>query len=162
MLSLLWSKVLSLVRELRSHMQQSKKKKVFKKVKYIKATRDKGSLHLGKQNTNVACLSNGTRGSWSTSIWHRKASQVAQMRKNLLVLQLVMQETWLQSLGWEEYLEKGITTHSSILAYRIPRTEELGWLQSVGLQTVRQDWANNTFTFQPLKKNPIHQELNSL
>ena len=35
----------------------AKRKKVFKKVKYIKATRDKGSLHLGKQNTNVACLS---------------------------------------------------------------------------------------------------------
>ena len=45
-----------------------------------------------------------------------------------------MQETWAQSLGWEDPLEKEITTHSNILAWRIPWTEELGRLQSMGLQ----------------------------
>ena len=45
-----------------------------------------------------------------------------------------MQETRVQSLGWEEPLEKGMATQSSILAWRIPRTEEPGRLQSMGLQ----------------------------
>ena len=40
-----------------------------------------------------------------------------------------MQGTQVQSLGWEDPLEKEMATHSSILAWRIPRTEELGWLQ---------------------------------
>ena len=47
-----------------------------------------------------------------------------------------MQETWVQSLGWEELLEKEMATHSSILTWRIPWTEEPGGLQSMGLQTV--------------------------
>ena len=46
------------------------------------------------------------------------ASLVAQLVKN----PLVMQETWVQSLGWEDPLEKGTATHSGILAWRIPRT----------------------------------------
>ena len=50
-----------------------------------------------------------------------------------------MQETWVQSLGWEDPLEKGKATHSSIPAWRIPWTEEPGWLQSMGLQRVGQD-----------------------
>ena len=45
-----------------------------------------------------------------------------------------MQETWDQSLAWEDPLEKEMATHSSILAWRIPWTEEPGRLQSVGLQ----------------------------
>ena len=45
-----------------------------------------------------------------------------------------MRETWVPSLGREGPLEKGITTHSSILAWRIPRTQEPGGLQSTGLQ----------------------------
>ena len=44
-----------------------------------------------------------------------------------------------QSLGWEEPLEEEIATHSSILAWRIPWTEEPGRLQSIGLQRVRAD-----------------------
>ena len=43
-------------------------------------------------------------------------------------------ETWVQSLGWEDPMEKGMATHSSILAWRIARTEEPGGLQSTGLQ----------------------------
>ena len=47
------------------------------------------------------------------------------------------QEKHAQSLGWEDHLEKEMATHSSILAWEIPRTEEPGRLQSVGLKTVR-------------------------
>ena len=50
-----------------------------------------------------------------------------------------MQETQVGSLGWEGLLEKGMAMHSSILAWRIPWTEEPGWLQCMGLQRVRQD-----------------------
>ena len=52
-----------------------------------------------------------------------------------------MQETWVQSLGQECPLEKEMATHSSILVWRIPWTEELGGLQSMGLQRVRHDLA---------------------
>ena len=45
-----------------------------------------------------------------------------------------MQETQVQSLGWEDPLEKEMATHSSIIAWRIPWTEEPGGLQSMGLQ----------------------------
>ena len=51
-----------------------------------------------------------------------------------------MQETWVWSLGWEDPLEKGMATHSSILAWRIPWTGEPGRLQSLGLQRVGHDW----------------------
>ena len=47
-----------------------------------------------------------------------------------------VQETWVRSLGQEDSLEKGTATHSSILAWRIPRTEESGGLQSMGSQRV--------------------------
>ena len=49
----------------------------------------------------------------------------------------VMQETWVQFLSQEDPLEKEMATHSSILAWRIPRKEETGRLQSVGSQRVR-------------------------
>ena len=57
--------------------------------------------------------------------------------KNLLP----MQETWVQSLRWEDPLEEEMTTYSSILAWVIPRTEEPGWLQSMGSQRVGHNWA---------------------
>ena len=50
-----------------------------------------------------------------------------------------MQETWVPSLGREDLLEKGMTTHSRIPAWRIPWTEEPGGLQSMGLQKVGHD-----------------------
>ena len=50
-----------------------------------------------------------------------------------------IQETWVGSLGWEDLLEKEMATHSSILAWKIPWTEEPGRLQSMGLQRVRHD-----------------------
>ena len=45
------------------------------------------------------------------------------------------QETWVRLLGWDNPLEKEMATHSSILAWKIPRTEELGGLQSMGSQS---------------------------
>ena len=50
-----------------------------------------------------------------------------------------MQETWVQSLGWEDPLEEEMATHSSILAWRIPWMEEPGGLQSTALQRVGHD-----------------------
>ena len=55
-----------------------------------------------------------------------------------------MQETWAESLGWEDPLEEETATHASILAWKIPKTEEPGRLQATGLQRVRHDWATNT------------------
>ena len=67
---------------------------------------------------------------------HRKLEpQVAQRLKRLPA----MQETWVQSLGQEDPVEKKMATHSSILAWRIPWTEEPGGLQSMGSQRVRHD-----------------------
>ena len=51
----------------------------------------------------------------------------------------VKQESWVQSLGWEDPLEKEMANHSSILAWKIPWTEEPGGLQSIALQRVGQD-----------------------
>ena len=66
------------------------------------------------------------------------ASLVAQLVKN----PPAMRETWVWSLGWEDSLEKGKATHTSILAWRIPWT-----IQSMGSQRVRHDWVTFTFTF---------------
>ena len=63
------------------------------------------------------------------------ASLVTQMVKSLPAVQ----ETSVQSLGWEDPLEKGMATHFSILAWRILWTEEPGRLQSMGSQRVRYD-----------------------
>ena len=63
------------------------------------------------------------------------SSLVAQTVKNLIA----MQEMWVQSLGQEDPLEKGMVTRSSILAWRIPRREEPGGLQSMGSQIVGHD-----------------------
>ena len=74
----------------------------------------------------------------SINTWHLANSSVLQLA--LLVVQTVknlpaMQETWVQSLGWKDPLEKGMSTHSSILAWKIPWAEELGRLRSMGLQS---------------------------
>ena len=65
---------------------------------------------------------------WLLFLW---ASLVVQTVKN----PPAMQETWVQSLDQEDPLEKGMATHSSILAWRISWTEESGRLQSMGLQS---------------------------
>ena len=71
------------------------------------------------------------------SLQYSWASLVVQSMKNLPA----MWETWVQSLGWEDPLEEGMATQSSILAWRIPWTEEPDMLQSLGSQRVRHDWA---------------------
>ena len=75
-------------------------------------------------------------GDCSQEIW---ASFVAQRIKHLPA----MQETQVQSLSWEDPLEKEMATHSSIPAWRIPWTEEPGGLQSTGLQRVGHNWATS-------------------
>ena len=72
---------------------------------------------------------------------YRQASLVAQRLKCLPA----MQETWVRSLGWEDPLEKEMATHSSILAWRIPGTEEPGGLQPTGLQRVGHDWVTSLY-----------------
>ena len=66
------------------------------------------------------------------------ASFMAQLVKNLPAMQET-QKMWVQSLGQEDALEEGMATHSSILAWRIPWTEELGGLQSTVSQGVGHD-----------------------
>ena len=63
------------------------------------------------------------------------ASLVTQKVKHLLA----MKENWVQSLGWKDPLEKGMATHSSIFAWKIPWMEEPGRLQSTGSQRVGHD-----------------------
>ena len=58
---------------------------------------------------------------------------VAQMVKNLPIMQV----TWIPSLGWEDPLEKGVATHSSVLVWRTPWTEEPGWPWPMGSPRVR-------------------------
>ena len=70
------------------------------------------------------------------------ASLVTQTGKNLLA----MWEVWVRFLGWDDPLEKGKATHSSILAWRVPWTEEPGGLQSMEFHRAGHNWATNTFT----------------
>ena len=95
-----------------------------------------GFLHssLGKESTCNTGDPSSIRGSGRSAgegigypLQYSWASLVAQLVKNLPA----MWETWIRSLGWEDPLEKGRATHSSILAWRI---------QSMGLQRVRHDW----------------------
>ena len=67
-----------------------------------------------------------------------RAALVARALKN----PPIMWETWVRSLAWEDPLEKGTTTQSSILAWRFPRTEEPGGLPSIQLQRVGHDWSD--------------------
>ena len=85
-------------------------------------------------------------------LWHKDYFELkAVENKQILVMILgypdgsavenlsAMQDTWVQSLNWEDPLEKGMATHSSIIAWRIPWTEEPVWLQSTGLYRVGHD-----------------------
>ena len=71
-----------------------------------------------------------------------RAFLVAQTVNNLPAIQ----ETWVQTLGWEDSVEKGMTTQCSILAWKMPWTEEPDGLLSMGLQRVRHNWATNAHT----------------
>ena len=97
--------------------------------------------HQGSPNHNIVLVKLNCHNVW--------VSLVAQMVKNLPA----MKETWIQSLGWEDPLEEGMATYSSILVWRIQWTEEPGGLQFMGLQSLGHDWAakdSNTVLF----KNP--------
>ena len=72
-------------------------------------------------------------------------SLVTQSVKNMPA----MQQTWVRSLGWEDLLEMGMTTHFSSLAWRSPCTEEPGGLQFMGSQSVGHYWVTNIFTCGP-------------
>ena len=84
-----------------------------------------------------------------THVW---ASLVAQTVKNLPAVQET--QTW--SLHQEDPLEKGIISHSSILARRISCTEQSDGLQSTGLQRVRHDWVTNTYLLYTHKHTHIY------
>ena len=93
------------------------------------------------------------RGPLNNRVLYRKFSNTFEIKKgivNLLARTVknlpAKQVTRVQSLGLEDSLEKGMATHPSILAWRIPWTEEPGRLQSTRLQRVWQDWAIFTFT----------------
>ena len=66
-----------------------------------------------------------------------------------------MQEKQVRSMGGEDPLEKQMTTHSSTLAWEIPRREEPGGLQSMGLQTVEHHWEAKIFTL--FITSPVHK-----
>ena len=88
-------------------------------------------LLLGRKVvTNLDSILKSKDITFPTKVHLVKASLVAQLVKNMLA----MQETWVRSLGWEDPLEKGKATHSSIVAWRIPWT-----VQSVGSQRVGHD-----------------------
>ena len=78
---------------------------------------------------NYTCISIVSEGEKKCVCIYTWASLVAQTVNNLHALQ----ETQVQSLGWEDPLERGIETHCTILAWRIPWTEEPGELQSMGV-----------------------------
>ena len=95
--------------------------------------------HLGPPSSHLIRLSNSLRP-WPLTVWGLVSILMAQAVKNLPV----MQETWVRSLGREDLLEEEVATHSSIPAWRIPRTEQPGGLQSMGSQRVGDDWVINT------------------
>ena len=91
---------------------------------------DKGSACNAGDPSSIPGLGTSAGEGIGYPLQYSWASLVAQPVKNLPAIL----ETWVQSLGWEDSLEKGKATHSSILAWRIPWTEEPGRLQSMGLQ----------------------------
>ena len=121
---------------------------------------------LGELRLGLGQLSRPPLGEWTEAgieeallFWFwmgaHQASLVAQMVKKLTANAgdpgLI--------LGSGRSLEKEMATHSSILAWRIPWTEEPGGLRSMVLQKVRHDWATNTFIFFPLLASRLHLEV---
>ena len=71
-----------------------------------------------------------------------------------------MRETWFQPLGWEDLQEKGTATHSTILVWRIPWTEEPGMLQSMGLQSQTQLNNFHSYSHWFILKDTTQEHLN--
>ena len=107
----------------------------------------------------LLCPQSAERKFFSVFLSSHKASLVAQIVKKLSA----MLETQVQSLGWEDPLEKEMAAHSSILAWRMPWTEELDRLQSKELQRVGRDCVTNTsLHFSSYKNiNPIELGLHT-
>ena len=77
-------------------------------------------------------------------IWMIRVHKCSRLMAQLVYNLPAVRETSIRSLGWEDPLEKGMATHSSILAWRIPWTEEPGVLRSMGWQRVGRDWLSNS------------------
>ena len=84
-------------------------------------------------------------------LWWEEGFPSGSAVKNLPAMQ-EPHKTGVQSMGWEDPLKEGMATHSSILAWRIPRTEEPGGLQSMGPQRVGHDWSNSACTHEDEKR----------
>ena len=94
----------------------------------------------GRESEWTPGVGDGQGGLACCSSWGRKESDTTE-RLNWT------EETWVQSLGQRDPLQEGTATHFSILAWRIPWTEEPNGLQSMGQQRVGHNWATNTLMF---------------
>ena len=104
---------------------------------------DWGDLaHIAHSHTSTLLLGSSPGEETGYPLQYSWASLVAQTVKHLLA----MWETWVWSLGWEDLLDEGMATHSSVLAWRIPGREEPGRLQSTGLQRVGHNWVTKHST----------------
>ena len=134
-----------------SYHQKEELLKVFLNDKYHKSHSPQRNLaeHLGQWPRRQWCLSLGSRVplthlyslSWADEAGAQE--EAPSLQTGFPVAQwihLPMQEAQLPSLGWEEPLEEEMATHCSILAWRIPWTEESGGLQSMGSQRVTHNW----------------------
>ena len=79
-------------------------------------------------------------------LWYCLRDVLASLVDQMVKILPAVQEIWVQSLGWEDPLEKGMTTPSAILAWRIPWTEEPGRLQSMGSKRAGHNWTTFAFT----------------
>ena len=102
---------------------------------------DFSCVECSHEGTDTRGLSHSLLAGHGTSESERKWLKIFSLKFRLF-----------QSLGQEDPLEKGMATHSNILALRIPWTEERGRLQSTGSQRIKHDWATYTFTFQERKE----------
>ena len=104
---------------------------------------DWGDLaHIAHSHRSTLLLGSSPGEETGYPLQYSWASLVAQTVKHLLA----MWETWVWSLGWEDLLDEGMATHSSVLAWRIPGREEPGRLQSTGLQRVGHNWVTKHST----------------
>ena len=107
---------------------------------FLAAPRGMQNLSSATRNWTWALgsYSTGSSREFSETILPLVASRLPQWQRSCLAMQET-EEMWVQSLGWEDPLEKEITTHSSNLAWEIPWAEEVGMLHSMGLQRLGHD-----------------------